>query len=292
MALPYRPMAPLLQSADIAVGSLDAAISDYNPPVPCIETKNLFAPSEVVQGMEFAGFDVMTLATNHAKDCGLVRGCVNDSMLDSIKHLSAAGIRPVGAGRTITEAVTPVIMEVRGVRFAFLGFSAIGAELWATDTEPGIGPYKREVYVEAIKRAKTQADVVIVLPHWGTEYTRTVNFVQWQGAQEMVEAGATLVIGNHPHHVQAVETFANGAVAAYALGNFVFDQEWSDGRQFPIQGLVFKATFVGATLKSYELLPIHIHNNFQPQLAEADEVPRILADVEQSFKKLPRRRLP
>src|SRR5690349_6104365 len=70
LGLPYRPLADKLQSADLTIGSLDGAISDYNPAPPCMETRNLLAPAEAVQGLQFAGFDVLTVATNHIKDCG------------------------------------------------------------------------------------------------------------------------------------------------------------------------------------------------------------------------------
>lgn len=290
MTLPFREVAPILQSADIAVGSLDASISDINPPTPCIETtRNLLAPSEVIPGFTYAGFDVMTLATNHIKDCGLTRGCVNESMLDSIRHFSAVGIQPVGVGRNLTEATTPAILTVHGVRYAFLGFTAINSPTWATDTEPGTMPSKTAVVVEAIRRAKAQADVVIVLAQWGREFREEITYEQWEGAQAMVDAGATLVIGNNPHRVQGVETFPNGAVAAYALGNFVFDQQWSDGTLYTVQGLMLKATFRGSTLDQVDLLPIHIHDNFQPRLADPTEAAQILQDVANSMQTAPKR---
>ena len=289
LALPYRPLADLLQGADITVGSLDAALSDYNPAPACQETRNLLAPAEAVAGLQFAGFDVVTVATNHVKDCGLVRGCVNQSMLDTLRHLRAAGIQPAGAGNNLAEATTPVVLTVRGVRFAFLGFSAIDHTLWAADTTPGTAPFTPPVYLDAIRRAREQADVVITLPHWGTEYSSHINWEQINGAQAMAEAGAMLVVGNHPHHVQGVETFPNGAVAAYSLGNFVFDQEWSDGRQFPIQGIMLRATFRGARLQEVELIPIHIYDNFQPRLAPPEEAKVILAQVEASLAEMPKR---
>ncbi len=288
MALPYRALGELLQNADLAIGSLDASISDINPPSPCAEFhRNLLAPSEVVQGMQWAGFDLMAAATNHIKDCGLVRGCLHDSLLDTIIHLRAAGIEPVGIGSNLAEATAPVIVEVRGVRFAFLAFTAINGDVWATEAAPGAAPFLPEVYVEAVRRATARADVVIVLPHWGREFTGQISWEQALGAQRLVEAGATLVIGNHPHHVQGVETFPNGAVAAYALGNFVFDQEWSDGTLYTIQGLVLRATFRGAQLQGVKLLPIRIHDNFQPRLAAPDEAAQILRDVAESLRSKP-----
>jgi poly-gamma-glutamate capsule biosynthesis protein CapA/YwtB (metallophosphatase superfamily) len=290
MALPFRPLAPILQAADIAIGSLDGTLSDHNPVPPCEEThRNLMGPSEFTQGLQFAGFDVITLATNHAKDCGIPRGCRNESLLDTIDNLRAAGILPTGAGANLAEAVAPAIVTVHGIRFAFLGFSGINAQLWAEEDWPGTGPYRREIYVEAIQRARQQADVVVVLPHWGREYSQVITAQQFQAAGEMVEAGASLVVGNHPHRVQGVETFPNGAVVAYALGNFAFDQTWSDGTLFTIQGIMLKATFRGLELQEIELLPIRIYDDFQPRLAEADEAAMILQDVEDSMRTAPRR---
>jgi len=75
-------------------------------------------------------------------------------------------IAPVGAGRTLTEALTPVLRTAQGIRFAFLGFSAISPDLWATASSPGTAPFKEELYLAAIRQARARADVVIVLPHW------------------------------------------------------------------------------------------------------------------------------
>jgi len=229
------------------------------------------------------------VATNHVKDCGLVRGCVNESMLDTLANLRAAGIQPTGAGMNLAEATTPVILTVQGVRFAFLGFSGIDRTLWAGEAIPGTAPFVPEVYLDAIRRAKAQADVVVVLPHWGTEYSSRINWEQIQSAPAMIEAGAMLVIGNHPHRVQGMETFPNGAVAAYALGNFVFDQAWSDGTQYTLQGLMLRATFRGAQLQGVELIPIHIYDDVQPRLAAPEEAAEILRQVAESLAQMPGR---
>lgn len=280
MTLPYQALGDVLRSADLTIGSLDASISDYNPPSPCAEFhRNLLAPSETVQGLQYAGFDVMAAATNHIKDCGLVRGCVHNSLLDTITHLRAAGIQPAGIGRNLAEAAAPVILEVNGVRFAFVAFTAINGEVWATAETPGAAPFLKEVYVEAVRQARAQADVVIALPHWGREFTGAITWEQALGAQRLAEAGAALVVGNNPHHVQGLETLPGGTVVAYALGNFVFDQEWSDGTLYTIQGVMLKARFRGPTLQGVEVLPIRIYDNHQPRLAGPEEAAQILADM-------------
>jgi poly-gamma-glutamate capsule biosynthesis protein CapA/YwtB (metallophosphatase superfamily) len=87
--------------------------------------------------------------------------------------------------------------------------------------------------------------------------------------------------------VQGVETFPNGAVAAYALGNFVFDQAWSDGTLYTIQGLMLRAKFQGRKLQGIELIPIHIYDDFQPRLADAAESAQILQAVADSMAHAP-----
>jgi poly-gamma-glutamate synthesis protein (capsule biosynthesis protein) len=189
----------------------------------------------------------------------------------------------------LSEATAPVVVTAQGVRFAFLGFSAVNAPLWAAEASPGVGPLQKEIVGDAIRRAQEQADVVIALPHWGREYQAEISWEQFKAAQEMVEAGAMLVVGNNPHRVQGMETFPNGAVVAYALGNFVFDQEWSDGTQYTLQGVMLRATFRGAQLQGIELIPIHIYDNFQPRLAPPEEAVEILRQVAESAAKMPGR---
>jgi poly-gamma-glutamate synthesis protein (capsule biosynthesis protein) len=155
--------------------------------------------------------------------------------------------------------------------------------MWATESEPGTYPLKSEYIIQDIQAARQQADVVIVLAQWGSEYTHVPNWDQFNLAGDMMTAGATLVIGNQAHWVQAVETFPNGVVA-YGLGNFVFDQNWSDKTR---QGILFEATFEGSQLKEWRLRPIHISDDFQPQWADETEAAQILDNIEQASQEPP-----
>ena len=244
-----------------------------------INSMNLIGPENMVQGLQFAGFDVITIATNHAKDCG-EEGfhCNNQSFLDTVETLSEAGIQPVGGGGNLSEARRPVVIENQGTRFAFLGVDQINEKVWASENEPGVAPISAQ-HIEQIKAdiaaAKSIADVVIVLPQWGTEYSPQPSDIQRLWAQEFINAGATLIIGNHPHIIQPMESFANGTVF-YALGNFVFDQ----GQNFRREGLVVQATFNGSQLESIELSTVNInYYTYQPQWTEEPETKKILTRV-------------
>lgn len=279
---PYEALAPDLQAADILVGSLDGSITDLAPIADCPKTMSLNGPQRVADGLKYAGFDLITVATNHVKNCGII-GCWNKALLDTIDNLSAEGIETVGGGENLAAARKPVIIEKNGVRFAFLGASNVGAEMWATADDPGTAPLISDNLVPDIEAARKVADVVIVLAQWGPEYTHTPDWTQFNLAGDMMDAGATLVIGNQAHWVQATEIFPHGVVA-YALGNFVFDQNWSKKTQ---QAVLFEATFKGSQLVNWRLRPIHIGNNYQPHWADATEAAQILANIDAASKEPP-----
>jgi poly-gamma-glutamate capsule biosynthesis protein CapA/YwtB (metallophosphatase superfamily) len=287
--LPYQAVADELRAADITIGSLDGSISDINPPSSCPQTMNLIGPSRTVEGLQFAGFDVITVATNHAKDCGASEwGCDNQSLQDTLRYLSEAGIQPVGGGESLASARAPVIVERQGVRFAFLGVTEVGTETWASESVPGTAPLSDEALpaiTAGIAAAHAEADVGVVLAQWGVEYETAPTPDQMRWAGEMIAAGATLVVGNHPHVVQAVETYPGRQVVAYALGNFVFDQQPWRARQ----GVVFEAVFQGVVFERWELHPIHIHNFYQPRWAEPGEAEAILTRIEAASVELPDR---
>lgn len=264
--LPYRDVAETLRAADLAVGSLDGALSDVSAPGACAPEReyNLIGPTRTVEGLTFAGFDVINLATNHAQDCGRL-GFVCDGrvLADTLRVLRAVGIAPVGAGATLSEARRPVVLERRGVRIALLAVTAVGDFTWAAADAPGTAPLSdaalRDVLAD-IQTARDSADVVIVLAHWGTEYVDAPSADQRRWAERMIAAGATLIVGNHPHVVQPVEPLGDGLVA-YALGNFVFDQDPAATRH----GLVLEATFTTAGLSSWRALPIEIVDLQRPE---------------------------
>ena len=274
---PFQFVAKELQTADITVGSLDTSLSDESHPMHCPESMNLISPSHMVEGLQYAGFDVVTIATNHAKDCG-EKGfdCNNKALLDSIGTLTTAGIQPVGAGKNLQESRLPVIMERNGIRFAFLGIDQINERVWATENNPGAAPLSA-AYIEKIKSqissAQEIADVVIVMPHWGVENNLEPEDAQRVWAKEFINAGASLVIGNHPHIIQPMEIFSDKLIF-YSLGNFIFDQEYN----FQRESIVVEVDFIGAKIESWKLLPVSInYYTLQTHWAEDAEAGLILA---------------
>lgn len=257
---PYQAMGDRLRGADLTVGSLDAAISDTGTAIGCRETYSLLAPPEVVPGLAAAGFDVISVATNHVKDCGASGPCGDATFLDTIARLEAAGISAAGGGREVVEARRPVVMDSGGVRFAFLAYDDIARYYHATPETPGTAPLDAETIAADIAAARARADVVIVLPQWGEEYTPDPTGRQQEIAALAIDAGAAMVVGNHPHVVQAAAPRGEGYVA-YALGNFLFDQDWSAETT---EGALLEATFHGPRLVAVRFVPYRIENRLQP----------------------------
>lgn len=168
-----------------------------------------------------------------------------------------------------------MVRTAGGVRFAFLAYDDVSPHVHATERSPGVAPLDEATLAADITAALAHADVVIVLPQWGEEYTAHPTARQQRLARAAIEAGATLVAGNHPHVVQAAAPLGDGYVA-YALGNFVFDQDWS---QETTEGMVLEATFRGTTLAAVRLLPVRIRNRLQPAFLSGDDARGVLRRV-------------
>lgn len=207
-----------IQAADYFVTNEEFPFSTRGTPAPDKQFTFRVHP-EKVKLMQEMGIDLVTLANNHALDYG------RDAMLDTIDTLDHAGIRHVGAGKNLAEAQKPAIVELNGRTFAFIGATRVYPEAdWAagTDSAGMFSAYDGgAALAEEVKAAKRQADYVIAYVHWGIEREEMPNEVQKSIAHRLVDAGADLVVGAHPHVLQGLEYY-QGVPIAYSLGNFVF----------------------------------------------------------------------
>ena len=137
--LPFQPLQAVLSAADLTIGTLDATVSNAGVPIGCTETFNLAGPAAVAGGLAFAGYDVISHAANHIKDCGNAN-CGDQAMFETADILHGAGISVVGTGSNVTEARRPVVVERNGVRFAFLAYDDIAAYYQATAGTAGSAP--------------------------------------------------------------------------------------------------------------------------------------------------------
>jgi len=275
---PLRFMAPRIRSADLAVGNLESTLSDDGPPQQGGDS--FAAPPGTLAGLERTGFDAMSLANNHVGDFG------DAMLLDVVDRFRDSRVVPFGAGRDLADASRPEVLDHEGVRFGFVGFNAIGETPMATPGSPGAlsvrmpprtGPLQQadlDHVTGVVRRLDRRVDVVVVLPHWGTQYTHVAEPVQSRVGRALVAAGADLVVGGHPHWVQGLEPVGD-AVIAHSLGNFVFDMDTEQTRE----GVTLTATFRGDRLVGVELGPYRMGPDLAPQPVTGAAADAILDDV-------------
>ena len=205
-----------MRRADVAFGNLECAISTRGFPVPKQFTFR-GAPASLRAMSRYAGFDVVNLANNHVGDYGTT------AMLDTIRFTRRYGMAAVGAGGSLDSASEPRVIERLGLRIAFVGFSDIlPASFFAGPDRAGTQQATTENIRASVARARRRADVVIATFHWGVERAAVEDARQRAFATEALAAGATAVIGAHPHVLQPIRKVGARRLVAYSLGNFVF----------------------------------------------------------------------
>ncbi|CAL9496581.1 hypothetical protein SUDANB121_03366 [Nocardiopsis dassonvillei] len=216
------PISEHLSAADLAMVNLETAVTEGGTPAP--GKQFLFrAPATALDALSGAGVDVATIANNHGMDYGV------DGLLDTLANGDASEVALVGAGRDIGEAYTPHVAEVNGQSIAMFGASDVlddhlMAEWTAGEGKPGMASTKGEMkqhMLDAVAEAAAQYDNVVVFLHWGLEGSHCPLPHAPTLAQELVDAGATAVVGGHAH-VLSPGGFMGDSYVHYGLSNFVF----------------------------------------------------------------------
>ena len=212
---PWTGVARPLRAADIAFGNLECAVSTRGSPVP--KQFNFRGPPAALRLVaRYAGFDVLNLANNHAGDFGRV------ALLDTVRNVRRFGMLAVGAGGSLASASRPRVIERLGLRVAFVGFSNIlPVSFFAGPGRAGTQAATFQAIRRGVRRARRRADVVIATFHWGIERAQREDARQRAFASAALGAGATAVIGAHPHVLHPIRRIGRRLVA-YSLGNFVF----------------------------------------------------------------------
>jgi poly-gamma-glutamate synthesis protein (capsule biosynthesis protein) len=207
-----------LKDADIAFANLEGTVAESGRNVG---SRFSFHMNPIVAStLGDAGFDIVSFANNHVGDWD--RAAFDETLL----QLQEAQVKYAGAGTNYADASTPRIVTVRGMKIGFIASTDVGPKwLAATDTKSGILLSSDPKLPDIVRAAKAQVDVLVVSFHWGNEYS-PANAHQQALAHAVIDAGADIVVGHHPHVMERVEEY-NGKPIFYSLGNFIFDQSFS-----------------------------------------------------------------
>ncbi len=209
-----------LRKADLLFGNLESMISDKGRDLGGLYSFR--ADPRAMSGLSFAGFDIVSLANNHTFDYG------REAFEDTMKRLTKEEIAYTGAGFSKEEVHSPAIINLDETKVGFLGYTTfLYPYAFATNERSGITDFSLEKMKEDIKNAKNKVDFLAVTFHYGDEYQKKPNENQILLSQRAIDYGADVVIGHHPHVTQPVEKYEEKYIA-YSLGNFVFDQYFSE----------------------------------------------------------------
>ncbi|WP_211325401.1 CapA family protein [Roseimicrobium gellanilyticum] len=257
---PMSAITEQISAADLAVVNLECAVlseaAAKDPRAP------LAAPAKAVTLLRDSGVDLVSLANNHSMDRG------SAGLDDTLRALETSRLKQSGAGKDPVDAGKAAIVEVKGRRFAFISVFDDPQPSRAPRGQPQIfTTAEPERIIDAIAEARTQADVVIVLPHWGREHAPGPSAEQRALAASWMQAGANLVVGSGPHVVQPLEHLLGGSVA-WSLGNLVFDgpgpsREWH-------RGALLEVTWDADTMRMVRarMIPVEIGNDGMVMLAQ------------------------
>jgi len=262
---PVRDVAALTRAADVTVVNLEAPLIED---CPYHDRGFTFCGRPgFVQALLALGVDVATLENNHIGNYG------QGGIAETQERLARAGIAWADRHRL-------AVLDVRGLRFGFLAFNGVGES------------FDRGAIAQAIANARRQVDVLVVAFHWGMEYVDVPQPAPGIAPDDpveighlAVEAGADLVLGNHPHWVQAVEVY-RGKLIVYAHGNFIFDQMWSYETRV---GVIGRYTFYDRHLVRVEFLPVLIEDYARPRPLEGQEGQAVLERMRRASESLAQR---
>lgn len=249
---PFLKIEKVLGGNDLVLANLEGSFTDFSPkPLDPDNMIFTFDP-KLVPFLGGIGFNLFSLANNHTLNFGEV------GLSQSKRYLTRNRIDYFGDPKN--ESEISIVEDIKGLKIGFVGYN-----------ESGSAGFNR--VIEETKKIKGETDFTIVYAHWGVEYQTQFSQKQQQEARKVVDAGADLIIGSHPHVIQPIELYKNKLIF-YSLGNFLFDQTFSQKTQ---QGLGIKLVFSQSQI-ACSLFPIQT-KNLQVSLLEGKEREAILKEL-------------
>ena len=262
----------LNNSVNFTVTNFESTICPNNK-----ATKKIISLKSQCEFIKESGFNLFCLANNHILDEG-------EKGLEETKNwLQQAGLFTVGAGKNISEAKRPYIININKKRIAFIN-ATDATHYQAKKNLPGVSPLKKKHIINSVKEIRAIVDLVVVILHSDLEFSKSPSPWRVRLSRKLIDAGSDIVIHHHPHVLQGIESY-KGGVIAYSLGNFlfpVFGNPYMKEREGNTDRSIYLKIHVNFSTKksiSYELLPIIIDKNNIPKIANKLEEREIFLDI-------------
>ncbi len=273
---PFEEVKDIILANDIAFYNNEFPFADSADGYAINKKYSFRAEPIFIEGLKYAGFNVASVANNHTIDYG------KNGFLRTIQLLRENFIYPVGGGENQKQAFSPLLIEKNGQTFAI--FANLEFLLEGTTFNPN-RPYPAYAQIDTlcdvIKKYNNIVDFILVSFHWGKENAIFPTNRQVEFAHKVVNAGADLVFGHHPHVLQSIEIYRN-KIILYSLGNFVFD----NSELLQKQSVIFQCVFDNGKIENSELIPVFIQNNrpVPADKVQSELIFKHLTEVSEIFK--------
>lgn len=284
----FSELKVLLSGADIGIGDMETVLSLIGSPRRdklCLDSEPIYAAL-----LHEAGINLVTLANNHLLDYG------PEGLTDTLGHLKAAGIEALGAGLDLESAARPLILERNGIRLGVLAACHLSTKpnIATAAGEPGVAPLDPELLLPAIAALRPQVDHVILLLHWGLEYSHIPTPDQVAFAHAAIDQGASLILGDHSHAFQGIEHHGDGIIA-YSLGNLTDAPVDWQGTKYHYQcevlevdreSLLLRFAVTRERITLTETVPLWLDEAGRPTAATGERAQKMLAALAEYSAKL------
>lgn len=271
----FTEVQEILKKSDIVFGNLETVLSQKGENLKSLNSVNMRGDPECAYALKNAGFTVLNLANNHSMQHGIA------PFSDTVELLNTIDVQVVGL-RSDDDAwySRPVILQSAGLKIGFIGY-AFEADRYYKKRLPYAFGIK-ELIEEDIKKLRPLVDILIISNHWGVEVMDRPSVSTIRMARQMVDMGADIVIGHHPHVLQGIEYYKE-KIIAYSLGNFIFDMGWNDRYR---ESVIFKVNFDSEGKMTYEIVPVMIKMDGQPIPVYGKEADKISNCIERLSSKI------
>lgn len=270
----FEKVKHILGNGDVVFGNLECPLTSSQKGLSKNGKIVLKAAPESVTALTSAGFNLMSLSNNHIMDY------YETGLFDTMELLDQNGIIYAGAGRNIDQARELAVIEKNGLKIGLLAYTDMAEIVFAGDPylsfaagpeKSGVAPRKYEMIKEDIEKARDKVDLLAVSLHWGIEDSFKVTAEQVEFAHNLIDDGADIILGHHPHQFQGIEIY-NGKPIIYSMGNILFDQNESENMESFIVDMKYK----GTELTEFTATPVRIIKKSYVEVQTGSDAANIL----------------
>lgn len=260
---PFEFVKEILGKSDICFGNLECTHSDIGEEKNNYHSVQMRGKRSDIAGLVEAGIGVVNVANNHSAQHG------NECFWETCKNIQEEGILLCGQSESNHLVGTPATTEIKGLKIGFLGYSLRPRQYF--EHNPPYTEGHREGIIRDVELLKEEVDAVVVSLHWGEEFIQNPSPKEIALARDVIDAGAQLIVGHHPHVLRGIERYKQGVIV-YSLGNFVCDMVWDTTLR---SSAIFQCTIGKNGVEDFDIVPVFIDDSYRPRPVYGEEEQRI-----------------